>query len=414
MPQPWQLKKVNPVVSKKPAAFAIVNIHIDKNTKQTLDYYWFDLIGYTTAAARLNKTGDFVLRLKIENQVKEAVIDWGDNDIKLDLIAKDTIKLSWEANNFDRTLVIKATKPERTTELYKANEHYHNIKKDDVMLRSAPLNNLTYKALYTKINALYNKAIKSLLHGGVTPGVKKTAVDLYFNYVNLLSGYGLLPKHDLHLINPTNESRSVPILNTPWAYKTEQTGYYKISRSYRDFIFNYVRLNTLTFNLWKTRRLKSADYEKSFAWKECYAGLDAFNVTEMRDWYVTRCIIGEAFQFRTFEDANTVYREFAPQVKTARYSDTLKKFYAAIKRLKPGGPAPIFTLKDENGKQVSLADFKGRVVYIDFWGVYCGPCIGAIKESVPALHQKYKGKQVVFINICIDTDEKTGRLTLKN
>lgn len=66
--------------------------------------------------------------------------------------------------------------------------------------------------------------------------------------------------------------------------------------------------------------------------------------------------------------------------------------------LSVGSPAPEFTLKDAAGKDVSLADLKGRIVLLDFWGTWCGPCKMAM-PSIQKLHAKYKNRGVAVIGI---------------
>jgi thiol-disulfide isomerase/thioredoxin len=67
----------------------------------------------------------------------------------------------------------------------------------------------------------------------------------------------------------------------------------------------------------------------------------------------------------------------------------------------PGQPAINFSGKDINGTALSLSDFKGKVVYVDIWATWCGPCMREAPYFIK-LTEEYKGKDIVFIGISID------------
>lgn len=63
--------------------------------------------------------------------------------------------------------------------------------------------------------------------------------------------------------------------------------------------------------------------------------------------------------------------------------------------------APNFTLNSINGEKVSLADYKGKVVLIDFWATWCGPCRKGIPDLVE-LKNTYGEKGFEIIGISVD------------
>ena len=76
---------------------------------------------------------------------------------------------------------------------------------------------------------------------------------------------------------------------------------------------------------------------------------------------------------------------------------------ARAQALRPG-QLLAFTLPDAQGRAVSLANFKGKVVYLDFWGTWCAPCRAEMPAS-NALKQQFAGRDVVFLYVSVgDTD----------
>lgn len=97
-----------------------------------------------------------------------------------------------------------------------------------------------------------------------------------------------------------------------------------------------------------------------------------------------------------------VYIErYSDVVKNVEYINEFEKTAKAREQLKPGKIAPTFSYPDINGKMVSLESLKGKVVYIDVWATWCGPC----KYEFPfqkKLEEELKGEDIVFVSISID------------
>jgi peroxiredoxin len=66
-----------------------------------------------------------------------------------------------------------------------------------------------------------------------------------------------------------------------------------------------------------------------------------------------------------------------------------------------GKPAPEFRLKTFDGRAVSLSDYRGKVVLLDFWATFCHPCVKALPE-LQALHAKNASRGFAVVGVTVD------------
>lgn len=74
---------------------------------------------------------------------------------------------------------------------------------------------------------------------------------------------------------------------------------------------------------------------------------------------------------------------------------------AGIQPTRAGMKAPNFSLEDLKGKKSQLRDYRGKVVFLNFWATWCGPC----KEEMPSMEElwrQFKDKDFVFLAVSVD------------
>jgi peroxiredoxin len=132
--------------------------------------------------------------------------------------------------------------------------------------------------------------------------------------------------------------------------------------------------------------------------------------TKARSWVLQNLMYDNIR--RNMAGAQAFYPTFRQFNRDSVVARSVRKVFADRLSLSAGKPAPAFTLTDNTGKKVSLSDLRGKVVYLDFWGTWCGPCMKEMTESAPALKKKFEGRDVVFLYISVGDPEAKWQQTL--
>lgn len=104
---------------------------------------------------------------------------------------------------------------------------------------------------------------------------------------------------------------------------------------------------------------------------------------------------------RKYEDYIALANKYADYLTTDNHHKRMEAVSAKLYKGTAGTPAADFTCPDRNGKMVSLSDFRGKVVVVDVWATWCGPCRQEIPHLVK-LEKEMEGKDVVFIGVSVD------------
>lgn len=139
-----------------------------------------------------------------------------------------------------------------------------------------------------------------------------------------------------------------------------------------------------------------------------------FGDTPARDYMLGTLLANQLYDFPGTAQApvQAILPTFRTTNRDSVVAGYVRRALQATAPLQRGKPAPDVLLRDETGKAVALHDFRGKVVYVDFWYSNCAPCL-AEAPAATTLKKKFLGRDVVFLHISVDADQALWQRTMK-
>ncbi|MTI29655.1 TlpA family protein disulfide reductase [Xanthovirga aplysinae] len=351
-------------------------------------------------SSKIDENGHFSLIIPLE-QATEALLMEGKERTTLFLSPGDELKVTLDANQFDESLKYEGKGAEVNNYLakkaLKGEELGKNVTGNIYELEPLNFQN-TLNERYLQLKELY----KSYFQGKTAPTefatyemaqLKSTKAVQFGNYADYHKYY--TKKESVELPEGFDDFKKDINYNDDKAL---------ISPAYRNLVNSYslqlyseeTKEKPKTEQEYTDRRLKLNAHIKEKFTGSVQEYLLATNILSQIS-YTEAAILGD--QINEFKNA------FSKSLFLATINEKFDKW----RKLAPGMKAPDFKYDTPEGKEVALSELKGKVVYIDVWASWCGPCKREMPFSKEISDKFIDQKDVVFMYVSVDDEEEDWR-----
>ncbi len=111
------------------------------------------------------------------------------------------------------------------------------------------------------------------------------------------------------------------------------------------------------------------------------------------------------FKPDNYDSILSVFMQLSPEVRQGVAGKKLLADFEHLHKILPGQPAPELSGSDTSGHAVRLAAYKGKVILLDFWSSYCGPCRQQNRALI-SVYQKYHAAGFEIVSLSLDNDRQ--------
>ncbi|OQP65715.1 hypothetical protein A3860_14010 [Niastella vici] len=330
-------------------------------------------------------------------------INFINQDLRFPVLPGDSIDLTLDESLL--TYNLTASNPQRKREITAVIDNSALFEG-----RLEEINAAAEKRSDSLLNVIYNQQLKDYLQRiqQPSPSTKETMLEIYSRHLTywLLYNPVCALKANEKIIGKELYNKFASLLPSEKEYLSLNEPLFYASDYYRRFLLNFKNIDPL---LAKTITSDSTSLNNTVNYQARYQTINGdVQIPVIRDWLIMN-LIKNTYRAGSYADALQISDGYKPLCQNSAIKERIKNMDLDFAKLKNGNQAPDFTLEDINGNQVSLSDFKGKWVFLNFWSVTCGACTRDFMKYSPIINEKYKDKNIVFLNICFEEDANKWR-----